>query len=260
MPLREGDSLVCNADPNTVRLGLTNPETLQRFLNMGVRLFTVTGLHAKVLVGADFAWVGSANASDSGLIDASIRVGKTDSRPIRSWAETLCIEPHEITPQSLDHLCTIEVRPRGTIKPPPEAFPDLMLVTKVQLWDFADYMSAEAEEAASGERIAETSRPARLAMRRWRYTQVEKDDDRITEGDWIIPIYWGRPSRPAQIVRITPQKDFKIVWYWPTRTPKIPRISDIRRVLPTLDDLWSDDGYAAIEDERLVKRIVSLYM
>lgn len=49
MRLRKGDILVCDASETAVKGRLTNAAALQSFRKRGVRLFSLSGLHAKVI-------------------------------------------------------------------------------------------------------------------------------------------------------------------------------------------------------------------
>jgi len=55
--------LVANAGPGALLSHATSPDALEQYLNDGVTVFTSSRLHAKVIVTAQYAAVGSANAS-----------------------------------------------------------------------------------------------------------------------------------------------------------------------------------------------------
>jgi len=63
LPLRKGDLLVTDASDPSIAGGRTSAETLLHYFNKGVQLFSLSALHAKILVLDDWAVVVSANAS-----------------------------------------------------------------------------------------------------------------------------------------------------------------------------------------------------
>lgn len=63
LPLRNGDLLVTDASNASIAAGRTSAVTLEKYFKSGVDLFSLSDLHAKVLVLDDWAVVGSANAS-----------------------------------------------------------------------------------------------------------------------------------------------------------------------------------------------------
>ena len=259
MPLRRGDRLVCNADVDTVRLGLTNPTTLQRFKKRGVRIFSVRGLHAKVVVGDEFAWVGSANASDSGFLEALIRVGPTGARPIREWADFLCLEPRELTATAIRNLIDIRSRPIPSVRTPLPPPHDFSHVKKLQLWWMDDVMSPEAEREAQKEvKKSSVSRKEAAFMNSLAYTEVGAHDTSIDEGDWLVPFYGGEPSPPAQVQWITPHTKFKIVWFKHADVSRIPTLDEIEQVVPEWWHENADDNFI-LRSPSKVQALLDLY-
>jgi len=89
MPLRRGDMLVCDASPAAIKRRLTSTKALRQYDRIGVTVFSLAGLHAKVIAAKSFAWVGSTNASENSrdnLIEASIRIEGTKARTTFDWA------------------------------------------------------------------------------------------------------------------------------------------------------------------------------
>ncbi len=64
LPLRRGDILVTDASDASIAAGRTSAIVLDGYLKSDVELFSLSNLHAKVLVLDDIAVVGSANASN----------------------------------------------------------------------------------------------------------------------------------------------------------------------------------------------------
>lgn len=63
LALGEGDVLICNASLPSVEAGSTSPRELLAFHERGVRVFSNSALHAKMLATTTCAVIGSANAS-----------------------------------------------------------------------------------------------------------------------------------------------------------------------------------------------------
>ena len=53
LKLRGGDTLVCDASPEAVRVGSTDASVLKRYYNDDVQVLSVPGLHAKLILGRD---------------------------------------------------------------------------------------------------------------------------------------------------------------------------------------------------------------
>lgn len=72
--LRRGDVLVVNAGRSALLAHATDPEALAAYLAGGVRVYSHTRLHAKVVATSSWAVVGSANASRNSttLVEAAI--------------------------------------------------------------------------------------------------------------------------------------------------------------------------------------------
>ena len=261
LPLKSGDSLVCKADESTIKLGLTNPETLTRFLKKGVRIYSIQGLHAKVIVGEDFAWVGSANASDSSLLEATVRVGKNDSRAVREWAKSLCMEAWELSPKALSELLAIKAQSSPRLRRPLESTIEWPKIKTLQLWWFGadDFITQKADAKARAEIRKNSVSPREAAyMRSLGYTEGASDDESVKEGQWFIAFnYWGRP-RPCRVVRITPHETLKIVWFKAAKTVRTPRLSEIEAIVPGWRYDYEDWGMT-VTNRRDIERIGELF-
>jgi hypothetical protein len=87
LPLKAGDVLVCDAGDSVLLGHGTSPDALEAFVKRGVDVWSCPGLHAKVLVTATCAVVGSANASENSTgLDEAVIV--TDSRAVLASAAT----------------------------------------------------------------------------------------------------------------------------------------------------------------------------
>jgi hypothetical protein len=100
LPLREGDCLVVDMSPATVRSGATDPREIEKLANKKVRVFTRRNLHAKLVITDGSVIVGSANISKH-------------SEQVLDEAAVLTDEPAAIrrAREFIDRLCTEPVRP-----------------------------------------------------------------------------------------------------------------------------------------------------
>lgn len=213
MPLKRGDRLVCEASDALIASGFTDARTLQRFAKHGVEIYSKQGLHAKVVVGDGFAWVGSANASGSGYLEAVVRVGQTDARRIAAWADALCIEPFALSVDDLQRLAAIEVKRRQA--PPPQAPKSRTLSDVGQLsclW-LGNEASRAAEKAASVEKEDVKAVSSRVrGMAGWQWIEWP-GSGAPAEGEWILPIRSGRVGRPGFVERVSVHPRFNLIWY-----------------------------------------------
>ena len=82
LPLTKGSILVVDANKNTVKAGQTCPNELLTLLRMGVKIFSFTGLHAKVFVLNNEVYVGSTNVSAHSANYLEEAVFKTNDKGI----------------------------------------------------------------------------------------------------------------------------------------------------------------------------------
>lgn len=81
LPLKPGSSLVVDASITTVANGITSPHSLLRMAENGVKIYTVSDLHAKIVCFENVAFIGSANASLNSknyLIEAVLKTSTID--------------------------------------------------------------------------------------------------------------------------------------------------------------------------------------
>ena len=112
LPLRRGDRLVVDMSMPKVEAGLTNPSAVERLMKRGVKAFTRSNLHAKVVLGNNFVIAGSANISGRSyriLDEAAIITDDISAiRRAREFINRLCTEP--IRPNYLA-ACKAEYNP-----------------------------------------------------------------------------------------------------------------------------------------------------
>jgi hypothetical protein len=114
LPLNKGSRLVVDASELAVRSGQTHPGDLIKLQAHGVRVFSVTNLHAKVFVLGKTAYIGSANASNRSaghLVEAVVRTADDATvSSARRFVRNLCLQ--ELTPTILKRLQSMYRPPR----------------------------------------------------------------------------------------------------------------------------------------------------
>jgi hypothetical protein len=117
--LREGDVLVCDASGAAVGGGQTSVLALKALSKKKVRLYSIAGLHAKVLVADETVFIGSANASlnsiEERLVEAGLRsLSPTVLAGALAFIHQLLESPEVtlLTPARLRALAKIRVKRR----------------------------------------------------------------------------------------------------------------------------------------------------
>lgn len=75
IPLKRGDILICDASHQAISNGVTSADSLKHYNSKHVTIYSVKGLHSKVLVSNRCAVIGSANLSENSkkhLVEASL--------------------------------------------------------------------------------------------------------------------------------------------------------------------------------------------
>lgn len=114
LPLPKGSRLVVDASEGAVKSGQTCPADLLAMTKRGIRVYSITNLHAKVFVLGRVAFVGSANVSNRSagtLIEAAVRL--TDPLAVkaaRKFVTECCLD--EQTPTQLKRLNKLYRPPR----------------------------------------------------------------------------------------------------------------------------------------------------
>ena len=95
LPLLKGSSLVADVSIPTVAQGSTSPSALNQLFKVGVDIYSVQYLHAKVFAFDAVAFVGSTNASQRSaavLVEAALKIRtKNEISAVRNFVESLCI-------------------------------------------------------------------------------------------------------------------------------------------------------------------------
>ena len=260
MPLKAGDWLVCDASEGAIRQQLTSVRALVAFRRKKVLIFSVQGLHAKVIASPTSAWVGSTNASKNSaerLIEAAVKVTGSQARQVRSWAESLATEDREVTAADLKRLSAIKLLPMR-LGPQKDVIPtavprnldSLVLIetgerlTKKELADVnEDRASAQSTARAQG-------LPSRLASV---YLYLPTS---VRTGDWVIDIRNGHVKRPAYVVRTKKSRGHVIFWLSEADTKSRPSVAQLRDEIGQLE---SGFGELRLRGRSAVRKVLNLY-
>lgn len=238
MPLRSGDVLVCDASDAAVKGRLTSVAALKSFRRRGVLLFSVEGLHAKVIASATTAWVGSANASDNSeneLVEAAVRVTGNQAKAVYRWANSLAAEDCEINSAELNRLAGLKLSPlrpgpRRTV--PPQVLPPT--APRLILWSL-DAEMTKGQQTAIGRERPVAKREARRAGLPSTLDPVPFIGATVVKaGDWLITIRGGRVQPPGFVVRSTCEGRGGRVWLSRVPVTRKPPIAQLRRLVPDL--------------------------
>lgn len=244
LPLKRGDILVCDASPLSIKSNMTSADALAKYHRRGVTVFSMPGLHAKVIASSTWAWIGSANASDNSennLIEASVRVTKDAARRMQKWANSLASEDRELELADIRALQKIprdKIRsgPRKTTRP--HEFPKIL--PRVVFEETGATLTAAEENAVENDKSkAKAAARASGAQSGLEFIWLE-GTRKVREGDWVVDIRNGRVRYPAQVVRIAKRGTANIVWLSQVSTPNRPTISQLRKLVPELEDSFCE--------------------
>ena len=210
LKFRRGDVLVVDASDQAIKCGETSAAVLKRFSDKGVRLYSCSGLHAKVCVFDETAVIGSANvsrSSASALIEAAVVTNQVHTvATARLFVERLSRESTLIGRAFLDRIRSLPVsrvrrggqrRSRPTVlgKAPSRTW--LINVTQIDEERFPE----EATAVAAGMKTAERRRARQTAEVSWlRWTGRSRFRELAREGDTVIQIWKENRSKPPQAV------------------------------------------------------------
>ena len=114
LPLTAGSVLVVDASEASVVSGSTNPFEILRYLDSGVKVFSRSGLHAKVYVFNNQVWIGSANVSENSRFNlVECMAHSKDQSVVKEaikFVESHALNP--VTPNYAKYLTTIYRPPR----------------------------------------------------------------------------------------------------------------------------------------------------
>jgi hypothetical protein len=240
MPLREGDWLICDASDAAVKGRLTSVAALRVYRRRKVRLFSLDGLHAKVIASPTSAWIGSANASENSedaLIEAAVRVTGVQARSLHDWACSLATEEAELTAADLRRLGTLKLsspRKAPTRKRIPHELPET--ANRLTFW-ILRYNVTKAEQAAIDKERPHARRDARSAEVPSTLEAVAfRGATVLKAGDWLVTLRDNRVQAPGYVVRVTRDGRGGRAWISRVRTRRRPSMTALTALVPNLDD------------------------
>lgn len=261
MPLRAGDTLVCDASETAVRSRMTSAAALATYRRRGVELFSVEGLHAKVIAAPTSAWIGSANASDHSqdhLIEASIRVVGEQARRLHRWATAQAIEDRALSAGDLAALKKLKLapyRPGPRRTRVPAELPTAL--TRIQFIETDSGISKRQAAAIELDRSAARTAARSIGLPSPLSPIYLWADLTLSKGDWVVDIRHGRVRPPAQVIRVGVQGRARIAWLCPVKTKARPNVNDLRAVVPALA---SGFNRHVISGRSRVQQVLDLYI
>lgn len=264
--LRKGDALVCDADPRTIARASTSASALSKAKKRGVAVFSCPGLHAKVIASRTFAWVGSANASNTStkLIEASVRLNGKDATTVHTWALTQCTEDRELTATDLKALEGIKVKqaaaPVLPVNADSQGLPDDLLALAL-LWTEGTTFSKKEGSAIAKEKPSAHAAFAPLAGPLEWIMWTGGLPSEVKVGKWLIDIRGGHPRPPQYVVRISDHGSFRIIWTRMAKTAARPKQAALAEAVGRAWDRWLDSEESAlvVRGQPATRRILDLY-
>ena len=261
LPLRVGDFLICDASERAIKQGVTSAEALSKFKRNGVRVFSVEGLHSKVVSSKNFAWVGSPNASSNSrdnLIEASVRLEGRTCQQAFKWALSLATDDAELTVGDIQSLKRIPIswEARGGL--PSKSKPVLTVPEKLDsliILEFTKEAHSYAVKMAELEK-PDISKKLKTSGTKLEWFESESNLARLKVGDWFIAISFGRLEKPSRVVKISKKSKYSIVWYERIKTPQRQNIRLLRDCVNGLVDGFESKR---VTDAKQIMKIRGIY-
>jgi hypothetical protein len=264
LPLRSGDFLICDASERAIKQGVTSAEALNRYKRNGVRVFSVEGLHSKVISSKQFSWIGSANASSNSrdrLVEASIRVEGPASRKAFNWTLSLATDDAELTVSDIQVLKRIPISweargglPSKRLRVP--TFPKKL--ASIHILEFAkeahQYVAKMAEKEES--EVKKTLKTSGTTLEWFEWEHKVRKIKNVKVGDWFIDISFGRLGKPCRVVKITKFPKYSLVWYERIKTPQRQNMRGLRDCIFGVEPGF---GSKRITDAKQLAKIRRIY-
>lgn len=211
----KGDVLVTDASNHAIAMGQTSAEVLHRAFKRSAQLYSLSGLHAKVLLIDGTAVIGSANLSGSSA-NSLVEAAWVTDNPVAIGMGTALInelieQAEVIDARFLARVLKIKVKRSGgaavgTAKRKP------VKIRKSAAWiigvhEFDDDKYPEEQEAAeAGEEIAKEGLTRESSDVSWiRWTGNSRFCTQAREGDTVIQLWSPNGSkRPEAVYRHAP--------------------------------------------------------
>jgi hypothetical protein len=210
----DGDILITDASDHAIAMGQTDAQVLASAFNRRAQLYSLAGLHTKVLLLDGTAVIGSANLSEASattlieaawVTDAPAAVGMATS-----LVQQLTSQAEVIDKPFLDRILKIEVKPRpksfgGTTKPKKVKIPKHVSWI-VGVHELVKDFPAEQEAIEAGTTTAEGNITESSSDVSWiRWTGNSRFRREAKEGDTVIQIWSRRKAKnPSRVYRHAP--------------------------------------------------------
>lgn len=213
----DGDILVCDASPTAIAAGQTSAAVLARAINRGAEVYSISGLHAKVMLLNGTAVIGSANLSSSStrLVEAAWITDESKAAAMaQMFIRQLAIPAARLSKSDLGRLLNIQVIRRGFLPAAP-ARKVVVRQLKFRTWivGVREMLRDPKESQLAESRAKELSSLVsnRRSTVEWlRWTGRSRFRSEASKDDWIIQLW--RPAGhkvPTRVYRSMPLRDRK---------------------------------------------------
>lgn len=222
----DGDLLVCDASPAAIKAAQTDARVLKRAYDRGATLYSLPGLHAKILLLNEKAIIGSANASGasaSNLIEAALL---TDQPSVVAMAQALvgqlASQADQLTERRLNRLLEIDVvrRPaqRGALKRRAKTVEHQNRHWVVGTTEIVNDVPEDQEVVEStAEKMRQDLSNPRSSVKWLRWTGRSAFREQCRTGDWLIQMWKPHqrktPSHIYERMPIVGREEFETATY-----------------------------------------------
>lgn len=210
---RKGDVLVTDASDHAIASGQTDAKLLDEASQRDAKLFSIPGLHCKVLVLGGTAIIGSANlsaTSETRVEAAWVSDHPTAVSMASSLVESLIEQAEEIDPEFLERIKAIEVLKKpwtgGGIHKKPKVRLHRPRIWIIGVYELTREFPSEATALKEGQEIAEKLRTNEGSEVGWlRWDRKSRFATEAQRGDNVIQIWrTNKNERPSFVYRQVP--------------------------------------------------------
>ena len=262
LPLNKGSILVVDASEKAVKSGQTNPAELIKLRKKGVRIFSMSNLHAKVFVFGGVAFVGSTNVSENSedvYSEASIRSRQASVvSGARQFVRSLAL--NEIGPQKLESLLLAynsrKKSHSGTKRRSKKAVRNFYVVRLRE----GEEPSEDAEAIKDGVKIAKELMTSSKTHQETYYWNSPKTVNHYKPGDSILPVFCDSKNK---VLYVEPPAEFlfshktnkKRYFHFEQLRRRDLSVSEFRRKMPSrLKKRIDRAGKVDSIDEMIIRR------